>query len=176
MRQNPAQVRSSLNKFLLKLSNVTGLRVNCDMSSFRFHENAEGTIDRTKTDFFIHFVHPERNDVLEVEEALHLIDLKIEELDSLFQEFHVLDTQGVSLSPRRVEKGLSAEGRSLFLVYASGTAAFLGLLLLVVISLACAQRSKYQRRLKAATANAYGTIDQLSVLASFQNDTRSLFF
>jgi len=171
VRRNPVEVRSHLETFLRTLGNITGARVNADMSSFRFHENADGSVDRTKTDFFIHFVQPDKNIVLEVAEVLRLIDLKIEELDELFKEFNVIDTQGSTISPRR-SKGLSGEGRSLFLVYASGTAAFLALLLLVVISIACAQRSKYQRRLKAATANAYGTPD----LTYISFDSRSLYY
>ena len=93
--------------------------------------------------------------MLEVNQVLKLIDLNIEDLDELFKDFNVLDTQASSLTPSAV-KG-EEEQKNLILVYASGAALFFALILVVVISLCFAQRAKYQRQLKALTANAYGT-------------------
>lgn len=127
-------------------------------ASFKYHENRDGSVDKTKTDFYIHLVHPDQNIVLEADEVLKLIDLNIEELDDLFKEFNVLDTQKstFTVGATFATKGRE-ETKNLFLVYAIGTALFLALLLLVVISICFAQRSKYQRQLKAATTNAYGS-------------------
>lgn len=156
---SPIEIRQEIPIFRQTLSNVTGAIVNSD-ASFKYHENKDGSVDKTKTDFYIHLVHPSQNVVLEADEVLKLIDLNIEELDDLFKEFNVLDTQkstytvggpGATLIKGREET------KNLFLVYATGTALFLALLLLVVISLCFAQRSKYQRQLKAATTNAYGS-------------------
>lgn len=73
-----------------------------------------------------------------------------------FLEFNVVDTEATSL-PLLPAKDLS-ENRNILLVYASGSAIFLTILLFVVVSLCFAQRSKFQRQLKAATANSYGNI------------------
>ncbi|CAL8106930.1 unnamed protein product [Orchesella dallaii] len=154
VRMSPVEVRQQADMFTRTLGNVTGLIVNVD-ENFKYHENKDGSVDKTKTDFYIHLVHPQQNAVLEVEEVLKLIDLNIEELDDLFKDFNVLDTQG---STYVLAANKAAEDtKSLFLVYATGSALFLALLLLVVISLCFAQRAKYQRQLKAATANAYGS-------------------
>ncbi|ODN06167.1 Cadherin-23 [Orchesella cincta] len=154
VRMSPLEVRQQAEVFTRTLGNVTGLIVNVD-ENFKYHENKDGSVDKTKTDFYIHLVHPKQNAVLEVQEVLKLIDLNIEELDDLFKDFNVLDTQG-STYVLAANKA-SEDTKSLFLVYATGSALFLALLLLVVISLCFAQRAKYQRQLKAATANAYGT-------------------
>ena len=154
VRMSPIEVRQQAEVFTRTLGNVTGLIVNVD-ENFKYHENKDGSVDKTKTDFYIHLVHPLQNAVLEVQDVLKLIDLNIEELDDLFKDFNVLDTQG-STYVIAANKALD-DTKSLFLVYATGSALFLALLLLVVISLCFAQRAKYQRQLKAATANAYGT-------------------
>ncbi|CAG7830108.1 unnamed protein product [Allacma fusca] len=154
VRMSPNEVRQHVEIFTRVLSNVTGVVVNVD-ENFKFHENRDGSVDKTKTDFYIHLVHPQENAVLEVNQVLKLIDLNIEDLDELFKEFNVLDTQASSLtlsSPKGQE-----EKKNLILVYASGAAIFFALILIVVISLCFAQRAKYQRQLKALTANAYGS-------------------
>ena len=173
VRRNPVDVRQHVEKFVRALANITGAIVNTDTNSFKFHENRDGSVDKTKTDFYIHFVHPEKNIVLEVDQVLKLIDLNIEELDDLFKEFNVLDTQASTLTMTATSKGLG-EGRNLFLAYASGTALFLAVVLFVVVSLCFAQRAKYQRQLKAATAAHFG-IPALTYV-SFDIDGRSLYF
>jgi len=87
---------------------------------------------------------------------LRLIDLNIEQLDDLFKEFNILDTQASTYSPITAKGQGRSETKNLVLAYAAGTALFLALVLIVVIFLCFAQRAKYQRQLKAATANAYG--------------------
>jgi cadherin 23 len=156
VRMNPLEVRQEIHIFRQTLSNITGAIVNSD-ASFKYHENRDGSVDKTKTDFYIHLVHPQQNVVLEAEEVLKLIDLNIEELDDLFKEFNVLDTQKSTFTVGATFTKGQEETKNLFLVYATGTALFLALLLLVVISLCFAQRSKYQKQLKAATTNAYGS-------------------
>lgn len=84
VRQNPAELRRHIEEFVKILSNVTGMVVTYDLS-FKFHLNKDGSVDKTKTDFFIHLVEPEKNVVLDAPEALRLIDLNIEELDELFK-------------------------------------------------------------------------------------------
>lgn len=170
VRMSPVEVRQQAEVFTRTLGNVTGLIVNVD-ENFKYHENKDGSVDKTKTDFYIHLVHPLQNAVLEVEDVLKLIDLNIEELDELFKDFNVLDTQG-STYVIAANKALD-DTKNLFLVYATGSALFLALLLLVVISLCFAQRAKYQRQLKAATANAYGTSNNNSQDEMFPSSNSS---
>ena len=58
MRSHPAEVRSRIGGFLDVLAEVAGAIVNAD--GFRVHENADGSIDKTKTDVLLHFVNPVR--------------------------------------------------------------------------------------------------------------------
>jgi len=167
VRMSPIEVRQEIDSFKRTLSNVTGAIVNAD-ENFKYHENRDGSVDKTKTDFYIHLVSPDQNLVLEAEEVLKLIDLNIEELDDLFKEFNVVDTQASSY--KLVVSGKSVEGseetRSLVLAYATGTALFLALVLFVVLALCFAQRAKFQRQLKAATTNAYGTYSNFNFKCS----------
>lgn len=65
------------------LSNVTDAIVNVD--DFKVHENKDGSVDKTKTDLYMHLVDPIDNSILEVDEVLRLIDQNIEKLDYLFK-------------------------------------------------------------------------------------------
>jgi cadherin 23 len=173
VRMSPVEVRQEIDLFKRTLSNVTGAIVNAD-ENFKYHENRDGSVDKTKTDFYIHLVHPGQNTVLEAEEVLKLIDLNIEELDDLFKEFNVVDTQASTYFKKSLsasgksagDDGTEDETRSLVLTYATGTALFLALVLFVVLSLCFAQRAKFQRQLKAATTNAYGTYSNFNFKCS----------
>lgn len=65
------------------LSNVTGNIVNID--DFKIHENEDGSVDKTKTDLYIHLVDREDNSIVEVAQVLRVIDKNIEKLDSIFK-------------------------------------------------------------------------------------------
>lgn len=65
------------------LSNVTNAIVNVD--DFKVHENKDGSVDKTKTDLYMHLVDRKDNSILEVDEVLRLIDQNIEKLDYLFK-------------------------------------------------------------------------------------------
>lgn len=70
------------------LSNVTGNIVNVD--DFKIHENEDGSVDKTKTDLYIHLVDREDNSIVEVSHVLRVIDKNIEKLDSIFKVFTLL--------------------------------------------------------------------------------------
>lgn len=65
------------------LGNVTGAIVNVD--EYKVHENHDGSVDKTKTDLYLHFVNKRDNSIMEVGDVLRLVDQNIESLDSLFK-------------------------------------------------------------------------------------------
>ncbi|ETN63913.1 hypothetical protein AND_004358 [Anopheles darlingi] len=149
LRQRPSEIRDNINSFREILSNVSGCIVNID--DIRLHENPDGSVDRTKSDMFMHLVDQKNNSVLEVHEVLQLLDKHVEKLDRLFKEFNVLDTQASQLIQTPEMDELSVNIIWLFV-----TNLVLGSLLIVVIGLSVSQRLSYRRRLRAAKIAAYG--------------------
>lgn len=127
---------------------MTGAIVNID--EFRIHANQDGTVDKTRTDLYLHLVDRDDNSILEVDQVLRLVDQNTEKLDDLFKEFNVLDTQpGAQLALTSVKAATTT-------FWLTASSLFLFLLLLLCLSLCINQRQTYQRKLKAATATAYG--------------------
>jgi len=125
--------------------------VNLDY--FKVHGNNDGTVDKTKTDVFLHFVHPGNNTVMEVQDILRTIDYKTVELDPFFKQFNVLQTEGsASYLPIKMETS-----ETVIISWLVGVSAFLSLVLLVVVCICASQRSKYARKLKAVTTDAFGS-------------------
>ncbi|XP_077287524.1 cadherin 88C [Arctopsyche grandis] len=151
LRQHPFEVRDRVRPFRESLANVTGAIVNID--DFRIHENKDGSVDGTKTDLYLHLVNGKDHSVLEVDEVLTLVDKNIEQLDSLFKEFNVLDTQPAEYQPLTADM-VTANQTVFWLVSIS---LFLGVLLILCVMLCLTQRANYVRQLKAATATAYET-------------------
>ncbi|XP_071547485.1 cadherin-23 isoform X3 [Panulirus ornatus] len=140
LRQSPDEVREQVEYFRDSLGNVTGAIVNVD--DFRVHENHDGTVDKTKTDLYLHLVDRNDNSVLEVKQVLAMIDKNVEYLDHLFKRAELI-TAG------------TAEEDLLFL-WLVGVIVFLTLLLVLTVALCLSQRARYSRQLKAATATAFG--------------------
>jgi hypothetical protein len=65
------------------LGNVTGAIVNVD--EFKVHENQDGSVDKTRTDLYLHFVDRRDHSIMEVTRVLNLVDQNIERLDKLFK-------------------------------------------------------------------------------------------
>ncbi|XP_046962418.1 cadherin-23 isoform X2 [Vanessa cardui] len=149
LRSHPSEIRDKINTFREKLARVTDSVVNID--DLRVHENKDGSVDNTKTDLYLHLVNGEDHSVLEVDQVLKLVDKNIEQLDDLFKEFNVLDTQPAEFSALSAER-LSSSQAVYWLAWSS---LLLGALLLLSVLAALAQRADYARRLKAATATAY---------------------
>ncbi|XP_071547487.1 cadherin-23 isoform X5 [Panulirus ornatus] len=148
LRQSPDEVREQVEYFRDSLGNVTGAIVNVD--DFRVHENHDGTVDKTKTDLYLHLVDRNDNSVLEVKQVLAMIDKNVEYLDHLFKELNVLDTQRAEL----ITAGTAEE--DLLFLWLVGVIVFLTLLLVLTVALCLSQRARYSRQLKAATATAFG--------------------
>lgn len=62
---------------------MTGAIVNVD--DFKIHENKDGSVDKTKTDLYVHLVDRKDNSILEVLDVLRMIDQNVEKLDGLFK-------------------------------------------------------------------------------------------
>uniref|UniRef100_A0A6P7FSK3 Cadherin-23 n=1 Tax=Diabrotica virgifera virgifera TaxID=50390 RepID=A0A6P7FSK3_DIAVI len=152
LRQHPPELRNRIEMFREMLGNVTGAIVNVD--EFRVHANQDGTIDKTRTDLYLHLVDKKDNSILEVDEVLKLVDQNTEKLDHLFKDFNVLDTQpGGTLA---LKSQLQSAGTTFWL---SVSCLFLVLLLMLCLALCINQRQMYHRKLKAATATAYVSAD-----------------
>ncbi|XP_049786609.1 cadherin-23-like [Schistocerca cancellata] len=149
LRQHPSEVRERIEIFREVLGNVTGAIVNID--EYKIHENHDGSVDKTKTDLYLHLVNKRDNSIMEVNDVLRLVDQNIENLDGLFKDFNVLDTQ-----PAETQL-LKSDSEDLLLMWLMVTTIFLGILLILVISICLSQRARYQRQIKAATVSAFGS-------------------
>ncbi|XP_018055353.1 PREDICTED: uncharacterized protein LOC108691909 [Atta colombica] len=151
LRQHPPEVRSRIETFREILGNVTSAIINVD--EYKVHENQDGSVDRTKTDLYLHLVNRRDNSILEVSEVLELVDRNIEKLDNLFKEFNVLDTQ-----PAKPEPIIQYEqaGMTFWLLTLT---LFLGALLILCVALCLSQRASFRRQLKAANASPFGVSD-----------------
>ncbi|XP_059472366.1 cadherin-23 [Neocloeon triangulifer] len=147
LRQHPGEVREKIDKFRDVLGNVTGAIVNAD--DYKVHVNSDGTVDKTRTDLYLHLVDKRNNSIMDVAEALRRVDLNIEKLDALFKEFNVLDTQPAEA------QALRAEPENMLLFYFFFATVFLSILLVLTLSLCLVQRTRYLRQIKAATVNAF---------------------
>ncbi|KAK0092521.1 hypothetical protein PV326_001229 [Microctonus aethiopoides] len=151
LRQHPPEVRNRIDNFREILGNVTGAIVNVD--EYKVHENDDGSVDRTRTDLYLHLVNRRDNSILDVSQVLELVDRNIEKLDNLFKDFNVLDTQ-----PAESESIVQYEqaGTTFWLL---ALTLFLGALLILCIALCLSQRASFQRQLKAANASPFNTTD-----------------
>nr|XP_037269685.1 cadherin-23-like isoform X1 [Rhipicephalus microplus] len=151
LRLTPEEFREKMEEFREVLANITGAIVNID--EYKVHENEDGSVDRKKSDLYLHFVNRDDNSIIEVSNVLTLIDKNIEFLDKLFKEFNVLYSEPAdALSDAEREEDQMR-------TWLIGLSVFLSVMLALVISLCLAQRSRYERQLKAATATAFGSRD-----------------
>lgn len=139
-----------LNSFLplSTLGNITESIVNID--EIKVHENKDGSVDKTKTDLYMHLVEREDNSIYEVSEVLKLIDTHIESLDELFKDLNVLDTQ-----PAEAQLLAAGPARGAMFVWLIFTNLFLASLLVVTLALCASQRKGYRRQLRAAKVNIF---------------------
>ncbi|CAH4029361.1 unnamed protein product [Pieris brassicae] len=150
LRAHPSEVRDRMNIFREHLALVTQSVVNID--DLRVHENKDGSVDNTKTDLYLHLVNGEDHSVLEVEQVLRLVDKNIEQLDELFKDFNVLDTQPADFQP--LTAASAGHNTIYWLVWST---VLLAAALVLAIMTCLSQRADYMRKLKAATATAYSS-------------------
>ncbi|XP_043655694.1 cadherin-23 [Drosophila teissieri] len=164
-RLQPDELRSRVYSFRDTLSNITESIVNID--EIKVHENKDGSVDKTKTDLYMHLVEREDNSIYEVSEVLKLIDSHIESLNGLFKELNVLDTQAA-------EAQLLTAGptRGPLFVWLIFTNLFLATLLVVTIALCASQRNGYRRQLRAAKVNIFRGHSSMSLQNAQEPATR----
>ncbi|KAJ8674820.1 hypothetical protein QAD02_010606 [Eretmocerus hayati] len=151
LRQHPPEIRNKIEYFREALGNVTGAIVNVD--EYKVHENQDGSVDRTRTDMYMHLVNREDNSIFEVSQALSLIDRNIEKLNALFKDFNVLDTQPAQALPlARYEQASTT-------IWLATLTLFLAGLLIICVGLCLSMKASYQRQLKAANATPFGVTD-----------------
>ncbi|XP_017865167.1 PREDICTED: cadherin-23 [Drosophila arizonae] len=147
-RLQPDELRSRIDTFRDTLGNVTDSIVNID--EIKVHENKDGSVDKTKTDLYMHLVEREDNSIYEVSEVLKLIDTHIESLDELFKDLNVLDTQ-----PAEAQLLMASPTKGAMFVWLVFTNLFLAALLVVTLALCASQRKGYKRQLRAAKVNIF---------------------
>lgn len=149
LRQQPAEIRERMVWFREALGNVTNSIVNVD--EMKVHENKDGSVDKTKTDVYIHLVDRLDNSIMDVADVLRLVDGNIEQLVELFKEFNVLDTQPAEA---QLLTGQFKKGQlMLWLIFSN---VFIAALLVIMASLCLSQRTSYRRQLRAARVNTFG--------------------
>lgn len=79
------------------------------------------------------------------------------------QDFNVLDTQPAE------SMMLKSDSEDLMFIWLVGVTIFLGLMLILVISICLSQRARYQRQIKAATVSAFGNNLQLLLFYIIQS-------
>ena len=131
------------------LSNATGSIVNVD--HLKVHGNQDGSVDKTKTDVFLHFVHPANNTVIDVHDILRTLDYKTTELDPFFKTFNVLRTEGSTGYLPLTSK----PKHTVIISWLVGVCIFIIIILILILSLCISQRSRYLRKLKAVTTQSY---------------------
>lgn len=155
-RLQPSELRDKIHKFKDTISNVTNAIVNID--EYKVHENKDGSVDKTKTDLYMHLVDRDDNSILEVTEVLRLIDQHVESLDGLFKEFNVLDTQ-----PAEAQLLIAGQARAPMFVWFVFSNLFLATLLVVTLALCASQRNGYRRQLRAAKVNIFHRSSLLNI-------------
>lgn len=147
-RLQPPELRDRIEKFKRTLSNVTDAIVNID--EFKVHENKDGSVDKTKTDLYLHLVDKEDNSIYEVSEVLHLVDRHIEHLDDLFKEFNVLDTQ-----PFEAQLLVGTVNKDMMFVSLVFSNVFIAILLALTLMICLSQKKSFKRELRAAKVIGY---------------------
>ncbi|KAM8704917.1 hypothetical protein ACLKA7_009385 [Drosophila subpalustris] len=147
-RLQPDELRARIDTFRDTLGNITESIVNID--EIKVHVNKDGSVDKTKTDLYMHLVEREDNSIYEVSEVLKLIDTHIENLDELFKDLNVLDTQ-----PAEAQLLTAGPVKGAMFVWLIFTNLFMASLLVVTLALCASQRKGYKRQLRAAKVNIF---------------------
>ncbi|BFF92829.1 cadherin-23 [Drosophila madeirensis] len=164
-RLQPDELRSRVDIFRDTLGNITESIVNID--EIKVHENKDGSVDKTKTDLYMHLVEREDNSIYEVSDVLKLIDSHIESLDELFKELNVLDTQ-----PAEAQLLTAGPTKGPLFVWLVFTNLFMATLLVVILALCASQRNGYRRQLRAAKVNIFRAHSSLSLQHTNEPATR----
>ncbi|KAK3090257.1 hypothetical protein FSP39_010440 [Pinctada imbricata] len=155
-RMTPEQVRNFSTEFKTRLERITGYKIVVD--KIQTHENDQGKPEVDKTDMFIHGERENPFAIVDAAELLSKIDSKATELIPVLNDYNIL--QIVPTTSQALEEDSS---RTLIMAIIL-LAILLGIPCIVMIIVIFLIRQKYQRKLKAATAMAYGQDSDLQKL------------
>ncbi|XP_060559817.1 cadherin-23-like isoform X2 [Ruditapes philippinarum] len=155
-RNTPDLVRGFQVAFTQKLQQTTGYRIVVD--KIQTHENKYGFPEVNKTDMFIHGEDMKTNETISSQELLRVIDSFAEALLGVRYDYKVLEIVP-TVTASEEESLENTYKMALILVTIALTLLCVGLCIVFYIS-----RQQYQRKLKAATAMAYGSSSDLHKL------------
>ncbi|XP_046351403.2 cadherin-23-like isoform X2 [Haliotis rufescens] len=150
-RRRLEDVSSVKDFFTERLRNITGYRIVVDKIST--HENDQGKPEIEKTDMLIHGEDPKTDKVIPAEDLLKSIDFNAEHMIGILNDYNI---ERIVPTSSTTPQNSSEKELKMALILVS---VILGMLLVVVIVTFYMSRRKYQRKLKAATAMAYGSQD-----------------
>ncbi|KAL4239415.1 hypothetical protein ACF0H5_000230 [Mactra antiquata] len=155
-RNTPDVVRDFQVAFTQKLQQTTGYRIVVD--KIQTHENSAGFPEVNKTDMFIHGENMKTNETISATELLRVIDSYAEALLTLRYDYKVLEIVPTTVASQ--EQNLEDVFKmALILVTIFLTLLCVALCIIFYISI-----QQYKRKLKAATAMAYGSNSDLHKL------------
>ncbi|XP_074647720.1 cadherin-23-like [Tubulanus polymorphus] len=132
------------------LSNQTGATINVD--KITSHKGDDGKSDDKLTDMFIHAVD-NKGQILDARYVLDLVDTNYASLEAFFKEYNVIE---VLLA---VEPEVKTDEVGTLRLALAVVAVALGVAVILLIILLWCCRRTYRRKLKAATAMAFGSKD-----------------
>uniref|UniRef100_A0A1I8H1P8 Cadherin domain-containing protein n=1 Tax=Macrostomum lignano TaxID=282301 RepID=A0A1I8H1P8_9PLAT len=145
----PANATRIRDAFVSYLSNITGWRIVVD--NIVTHKNDDGTADNSKTDMYIHAINLKDNSIVPAATVRDKVDLLWPEMVAIYKTFGVLQVKLAS-QPASSDSILEIMRIALIVVACS---------LAILLFFACVSlwscRRMYRRKLKAATAVAFGT-------------------
>ncbi|XP_069123032.1 cadherin-23-like isoform X3 [Argopecten irradians] len=150
-RNSVEEVKNISSRFRDDLERITGYRIVVDQ--IQTHENSQGKPEVDKTDMFIHAEDRATDKIIEPAELLSKIDAHAAELIGVLNEYNIL--QIVPTTQAEEED----DSKRLLVMTIVLIAIVLGIPCLVLAIILHITRKQYQRKLKAATAMAYGSKD-----------------
>ncbi|OWF48736.1 cadherin-23-like [Mizuhopecten yessoensis] len=150
-RSSVEAVKNISSRFRDDLEKITGYRIVVDQ--IQTHENTEGKPEVDKTDMFIHGEDKVTNNIIEPSELLSKIDAHAAELIGVLNEYNILQ---IVPTTQTAEED---DSQRLLVMAIILLAIILGIPCLVLAIVLHITRKQYQRKLKAATAMAYGSKD-----------------
>ncbi|XP_070543956.1 cadherin-23-like [Ptychodera flava] len=140
-----------VDDFMAEISNITNAQ--CSDDSIKVHIDANGEPQSSMTDIFMHCVDPDTNEIMPVDDIIALLDRYEDNLSDLYSRYSV-----IAVVPA-VSESTQLDYQT-YLQISMGVLLFV-LLFLLILLLCCyfSMRSKYQRKLRAATSGVAVTED-----------------
>ncbi|XP_064635999.1 cadherin-23-like isoform X2 [Lineus longissimus] len=137
------------DEFAAFLSNIIKARINVDMITT--HKDDDGKSNDKLTDLFFHAVNNSTGEIMPARTVLDLIDQNYDDLIKFFNKYNIIKI--VLAVPPVTEKDSVKD----FKLALGLVAIILGIFLIVTCLICFCCRRKYKRKLRAATAMAFGS-------------------